>query len=121
MRRLVAAALCLLALAAFAGDGGFDSGGGAASTPAASYPLMAELSWGPGAIAPNSCTSNTVNLPGARLSTDVLTVGPPALPSGISVFGAISAADTAKITVCNPTNTTSTSISTSNWLVRTAP
>ena len=81
--------------------------------------LMAMLSWGT-TVSADSCTSNTVNLPGARPSTDVLNIGPPSsLPANLIVYGAISAADTAQITLCNPT-ASSIIVSTSNWIVRTA-
>ena len=90
---------------------------GTLQTTAAVSSTMAQLVWGPGAIAANSCTTNTVSLPGARLNLDAVELAPPSnLAANLIAVARVSTSDIAEIRVCNPT-TASISASSGTWTV----
>jgi hypothetical protein len=85
------------------GTGWKPIGDGGATNATASYAQEGYLSWGPGTITAQTCTSNTIIVPGARQTSDSVTPIWPAMPAGTDPAMWISGADVVTVQLCNPT------------------
>jgi len=68
-------------------------------------------------IAAQTCTDVAVTLTGAKVN-DAVSIGPPSgLEANLSVCGFVSAADTVKIRLCNPTGSAIDPADTNSWRI----